>query len=294
MVSHSHPSPWCTAGYGGIVARPAVTFIGFSLGGAMGQIPASAKAPDRSRSLLGRATSVLQAFTVQDVGLSLSELSRRTDIPKGSLHRIVGQLADRGMLERDGEGNYHLGLALFELARLVPVQRRLREVALPFMADLYQATRETVHLGVLADLDVVYIDRIAGHRQVNVPTRVGGRMPAYCTGLGKAMLAFSEPAVVDAAIERGLAPLSPKTICRPEILRGELQRIRAEGVAFDRQECVDGIVCVAAPVVSKGRPIAALSITGPLGRLKTERFAGAVSVASAGVSRTLSRYSLPR
>lgn len=238
--------------------------------------------------MLGRAFQVLDAFAPRDSRLSLAELARRTGLPKGTLHRMTGQLVEVGALERAGDG-YRLGLHLFELARMVPVQRRLREAALPFMEDLYEATHETVHLGVLRDLDVVYVERIAGHRQVYCPTRVGGRMPAYCTSLGKAMLAFSDPAIIDMVIESGLRALSPHTITVPRLLRQQLVRARAEGVAFDQEESVQGVVCVAAPVLRDDEVVAALSVAGPKVRLSVKRIAPAVRTAALGLSRGIGR-----
>lgn len=241
------------------------------------------------RSVLARASTVLRSFTDDATVLSLAEISRRTGIPKSSLHRLLGQLIDCGMLERGPNGTYHLGLSLFELARLVPVQLRLREVALPFMGDLYEATHETIHLGVLAGLDVLYIDRIAGHHQADVPTRVGGRMPIHCTGLGKAMLAHAAPDLVRAVLDRGLPALTPRTIRHPAVLEQVCAEIRRDGVAYDREESTLGVVCVAAPILHRGRAVAALSITGPRSRFDPSRVAGAVSVASLGVARALER-----
>jgi len=246
-------------------------------------------APSDDRSVLSRASTVLRAFRDDATVLPLAEISRRTGIPKSSLHRLLGQLVDCGMLERGPNGSYHLGLELFELARLVPVQLRLREVALPFMGDLYEATHETIHLGVLAGLDVLYIDRISGHRQAAVPTRVGGRMPIHCTGLGKAMLAHAGPELVQAVLEQGLPALTPRTIRHATVLEEALVDVRRDGVAYDREESTLGVVCVAAPILHQGQAVAALSITGPRGRFDPSRFAGAVSVASIGVARALER-----
>lgn len=238
--------------------------------------------------MLERAFRVLQVFTPRDSRLSLAELSRRTGLPKGTLHRMTGQLIEVGALERVDD-RYQLGLRLFEIARMVPLQLRLREVTLPFMEDLYEATHETVHLGVLRDTDVVYLERIAGHRQVYCPTRVGGRMPAHCTSLGKALLAFSKPDVLERVIEGGLAALSPHTVTAPKVLRRQIEQVRLDGVAFDQEEAVRGVVCVGAPVLYHHEVVAALSVTGPRARVNLHRLAPAVRTAALGVSRILSR-----
>lgn len=243
------------------------------------------------RSVLERAFRVLNAFAPRDSRLSLAELSRRTSLPKGSLHRIAGQLIMVGALERVGD-RYQLGLHMFEIARMVPVQLRLREATLPFMEDLYEATHETVHLGVLRDTEVIYIERIAGHRQVYCPTRVGGRMPAHCTSLGKALLAFSGPEVLERVVAGGLPALSPHTITVPRVLRQQIEQARADGVAFDNEETIRGLVCVAAPVMHHRDVVAALSVTGPRARLNPRRLAPAVRTAALGASRSLSRARL--
>lgn len=244
-----------------------------------------------SRSVLERAFRVLNAFAPRDSRLRLAELSRRTGLPKGSLHRMVTQLVTVGALERVDD-RYQLGLRMFEIARMVPVQLRLREVMLPFMEDLYEATHETVHLGVLRDTEVIYIDRIAGHRQVYCPTRVGGRMPAHCTSLGKAMLAFSDPEVLEKVIAGGLPALSPHTITVPRVLRQQIEQARTDGVAYDNEESLRGLVCVGAPVLHHHEVVAALSVTGPKARLNPRRLAPAVRTAALGASRALSRVRL--
>ena len=244
-----------------------------------------------SRSVLERAFRVLTAFAPRDVRLSLAELSRRTGLPKGSLHRMAAQLVTLGALERV-EDRYQLGLRMFEIAKLVPVQLRLREVMLPFMEDLYEATHETVHLGVLRDTDVIYIERIAGHRQVYCPTRVGGRMPAHCTSLGKALLAFSGPELLERVIAAGLPALGPRTITSATVLRQQIEQVRADGLAYDNEESVQGAVCVGAPVLHHHEAVAALSVTGPKARLNLRRLAPAVRTAALGASRMLSRVRL--
>lgn len=244
-----------------------------------------------SRSVLERAFRVLTAFAPRDVRLSLAELSRRTGLPKGSLHRMAAQLVTLGALERV-EDRYQLGLRMFEIAKMVPVQLRLREVMLPFMEDLYEATHETVHLGVLRDTDVIYIERIAGHRQVYCPTRVGGRMPAHCTSLGKALLAFSGPELLERVIAAGLPALGPRTITSATVLRQQIEQVRADGLAYDNEESVQGVVCVGAPVLHHHEAVAALSVTGPKARLNLRRLAPAVRTAALGASRMLSRVRL--
>ena len=119
------------------------------------------------------------------------------------MYRLAEELVEFGLLERQPVG-YRPGIALFELGELAPAKVDLREAALPFMQDLYEATHETVHLGIRDGLDVIYAEKIRGHGGVDVPSRVGGRLPLSSTGVGKALLAHAEPEVVEAVLSRPL------------------------------------------------------------------------------------------
>jgi DNA-binding IclR family transcriptional regulator len=126
---------------------------------------------------------------------------------------------------------------------------------------------------VLRGTEIVYVDRIHGHRSVNCPTRVGGRMPAYCTGLGKSMLAFAEPAAIEQVVAGGLKRRTPYTIVAPGLLARDLDRAANTGAAFDREETVVGLACVAAPVLIAGKPVAAISVSGNGSEINRPRLA---------------------
>lgn len=237
--------------------------------------------------MLGRALTLLVSFAADDAELSLAELSRRTGIPKATVHRLVTELAGWGILEQTPAG-VRLGMRLFELGLLAPRQRGIREAALPYVNDLHEATRETVHLAVLDGVEVVYLEKLAGRGGPALPSRTGGRMPAHCTGVGKALLAYAGPEVVDAAVAAGLGRLTPRTIVSPALLRRELGDIQRSGLAFDREESTPGVVCVASPVLGPdGSPVAALSITGWAARLDTARVSAAVRTATLAITRQL-------
>lgn len=242
---------------------------------------------DEHGTVVGRACALLEAFTPLDSELSLAELSRRTGIAKATVHRLAGQLAAHGLAEQTPSG-VRLGMQLFELGHLALRQRGLRDAALPYMNDLLEATRETVHLAVLDGAEVVYVEKLSGRRGPQLPSRVGGRMPAHCTGVGKVLLAFSPPAQVAAVFEQGLPRVTPRTVVLPGILRRELSRIRRTGVGFEREESAAGVVCVASPVLAPdGTALAAVSVAGWSSRLDTERVATAVRTATLAISRQL-------
>jgi DNA-binding IclR family transcriptional regulator len=239
------------------------------------------------KSVLGRALTLLTAFRPGDGELTLAELTRRTGIPKPTTHRMLGELAQWNVVERTPRG-VRLGMRLFELGQLAPLQRGLREAAAPFLADLFEATHETVHLAVPDGLDVVYVQKLNGRHGPQISTRIGGRMPAYCTGVGKAMLAFGPPERFAAVVAAGLSRRTPRTVVAPGLLAEELARVRERGVAEEHEESTVGIACVAAPVRDGSlHAVAAISITGWANRLDAARLAPAVRTAALGLSRAL-------
>ncbi len=236
--------------------------------------------------MLGRAALLLDCLAAGD-SPGISELARRSGLAKTTVFRLVHELACCGLVEVT-PGGVRLGMRLFELGSSVPRQRSLREAALPYLRDLQEATGETVHLAVLDGAEVVYVEIRPGRHGQRLPSRVGGRMPAHATGVGKAILAFSAPEVAGALIAAGLERRTARTIVAAGALRRELARIRASGVAFDREESGPGIVCAASPVFGAGGAVlAALSLTGWSSRLDLDRVAPAVRTAALALSRQL-------
>ena len=248
---------------------------------------APARADRGADSVLAKVRLILEAFTLDDPDLSLAELSRRAALPKATVHRLCQDLSAWGALERTG-GGYRLGLRLFELGQRVPRQRALRDAALPYLEDLVEITRETVHCAVLDSGEVLYIDKLSGHREVARPSRVAGRMPASCTATGKALLAWSAAPVVEAVIRRGLPRRTPYSITSPRRLWAELERVRDDGVAVEREETRLGHLSVAAPVFGMHDLLAgAISVTAPTSRAVVSRLAPAVRASAAAAGRRL-------
>lgn len=242
---------------------------------------------DNGASVIGRATDILGAFRAEDGPVGVSELARRTGIAKSTVSRLVAELVAVHMLERQGR-SVRPGVRLFELGELAARPRDLRKAAVEHMADLHRATGHTVHLAVLEETDVVYIDIIRGRQGPPLPSRVGGRMPAHATGLGKAMLAYADHAVIEQVLRHGLTRMGPRTITSPDVLLGELERIRATGVAYEREESASNVGCGASPIGSPTRPaVAAISVSGWSGRLDVRRVGPTVKLAALGISRRL-------
>jgi IclR family transcriptional regulator, acetate operon repressor len=212
-------------------------------------------------SVLRRAFAVLGAFDDHPSRLTLAELARNTGLPKTTVHRLAAELVGLGVLERR-PGGYVLGCRLFELGQRVPRQRQLRDVALPFMQDLYETTRETTQLAVMERFEVLLVEILYGHRHVKTPTTRGARMPFHSTGLGKAMIAFSSQSVIEQALELPLTARTPRTVTDPGALRDELARIRRERIAYDWGESERGVLCAAAPIMGpNGTAFAAVSVS---------------------------------
>jgi len=247
----------------------------------------SPSSTDGGSSSVGKAISLLTAFSDTDGGATLTELARVAGVPKSTAHRLLGVLRDAGLVDRDGM-DWYLCTPMLRLGTLALRGGAgvLREVALPYLSELYELTHENVHLGVLDSTEVVYLDKIYGHHSTSTPSRVGSRLYAHTSGLGKAILSRSDTAAVRRVLNGGLRPATARSITLPGMFVRQLEVARHEGVAFDREECRDGLVCVAAPILgASGRAVAAISVAGSARTLKIDNIAGAVRGAAAQVSR---------
>src|SRR5579862_7338904 len=162
----------------------------------------------------------------------MSELSRRTGLPLTTAHRLIGELERWGGLERGEDGRYRIGLRMVELAALCPRGVGLRDVALPYMQDLYEATHQNVQLAVRDGTDGVYIERIAGRHAVPVRTRVGAHWPLHATGVGLVLLAHAPRDVQEQVLNAPLKAFTPYTVTDPKTLRKMLAEVRRTGIAI--------------------------------------------------------------
>lgn len=239
------------------------------------------------RSLLQRILTVIDAFEHNEWDVSLAELTRRTGLPKPTVYRIARELVRWGALERTEHG-YQLGVKLFMLGERVPRQAALRELAQPFLEDLYEATHENTNLGVLHGTDVLYLARVQGHRSSPVVLRVGDTLPAHSTSIGKALLAYARREVVQEVIDAGLARHTARTVVMPGMFIRQLQGVVDKGYAVNDEETHTGVVSVAAPIFdANDEAVAGISVTGRAGRIDPHRIAPAVRTATLAISRRL-------
>ncbi|MGH4035233.1 IclR family transcriptional regulator [Actinomycetota bacterium Odt1-20B] len=241
-----------------------------------------------NRSAPDRLLDVLGAFDQAHSALTLTQLAQRADLPLATAHRLVGALARWGALERDAAGCYHVGLRLWEIAALAPRGLGLRQAALPYLEDLYEATHENVHLAVRDGTEVVYIERLSGRSAVGVHSRVGARWPLHATGVGLALLAHTGPDFQERYGEGELAAFTPYTVTEPQRLRLMLADVRHAGVAVSDRQITDDALSVAAPVRGpRGEVVAAVSVVVPAAGARTPALIPAVRVAGRGISRAL-------
>src|ERR1700761_9400923 len=240
-------------------------------------------------SALDRAAAILGAFDAGHRELTLAALVTRCGLPRSTTHRTATTMIRLGWLEKPGD-RYRIGNRLFEIASLAPIRLELREAALPFLQDLHQATKITAQLGVLDGTQVLVVDKITGHRAMPMLSQVGGMIPAYCSALGRAILAYSEPPVIAAALAGPLAARTARTLVSKTAIMRELTAIPERGWAIDREEGNIGVSCVAAPIFGPlGEVAAALSVTGPTQLVRADRIGPAVRMAAAATSRSYTR-----
>lgn len=241
-----------------------------------------------ARSVPGKLLGVLDAFSHERSAYRLSELARRADLPLSTAHRLVSELTRWGALERGADGRYRIGLRLVEIAALCPRGIELRDVALPFMEDLYEATHQNVQLAVRDGLDGVYVERLAGRTAVPVLSKVGAHWPLHATGVGLVLLAFAPAEVQEEVLSRPLAAFTPFTMTDPAQVRRTLAETRRTGFALSDRQITDDAFSVAAPVTGPdGDCVAALSIVVPAADPGRQSWAPAVRAAALGISRQL-------
>jgi DNA-binding IclR family transcriptional regulator len=229
--------------------------------------------PNNLVQTIERVAAILDLVGEAPQGVSIRELSAQLGLAKGTVHRLLASLSYVGYIRQDAVSrNYFLGFKLLDLAGLVGSQLDLRTIAGPLLRDLADRTQETVHMVVWDQGEVVYIEKdepplaMGGLRMAS---RVGARNPAHSCAVGKALLShLSDDELGDFVSSKGLASRTPHTITDASALREELSAIRARGYAVDDEENEKGIRCVGAAVMgASGRPVAAISVSGPAFRM---------------------------
>ncbi|WP_255417441.1 IclR family transcriptional regulator [Pseudorhodobacter sp. E13] len=216
---------------------------------------------------VGKALDVLDMVANHGAPVRFTELLTQSPFPKATLYRFLQTLTHQNLLSYDAERQtYALGMRLVRLAHTAWAQSSLAPLARPHLDALSAKLGETIHLAQLDQGQVLYVDKRNAAQPVEMFSSAGKVGPAYCTGVGKAMMAFLPPEALEQALNRqSFYQFTPHTYVNRDQLCAELEAIRARGYAFDREEHEPNIICVAAPILTdRGRPIGAISVTSTL------------------------------
>jgi IclR family acetate operon transcriptional repressor len=236
-----------------------------------------------------RAVQVLNALSERPSGLSLADLARSTGIPMTTLHRLLAVLRSASLVTETDTGLHTVGVGSVVLARAFLDGVDLRDVAKPVMAEVVEQTGETCHLGVLASVHIVYLEKIDSPHPVRMHSTVGGTNPAVSTAIGRSILANSSDAVVLDVLDGserlfGTSPNKKKTAAL-------LARVRELGYSTDLQDNEMGICCIGAPIFDHtGRVVAGLSVSTPASRFdfsRVDELGALMATAGERVSRAL-------
>lgn len=226
--------------------------------------------------VLDRAAQILNCFSFEKSELSVSEITARTNLHKATVHRILSALEHNNFVRQNPEtGKYHLGIKLFEFGQQAVARLDMREIAKPHLQALSSETAETVHLAILDDNQVLYLEKVEGHQALRMPSRIGRHIPTYCTSLGKAMLACLDNDEVRLMLkDESFEAHTPATMKTITALLDDLKKIRRRGYAVDDEEIERGLRCVAAALKDyTGQMVGAISVAAPSARLTDERLA---------------------
>jgi IclR family transcriptional regulator, KDG regulon repressor len=232
-----------------------------------GEVSAPPKPRGESKvNSVDRALVILEYLGTQTKEVGVRELGQAIGLSKSSVHRILQTLRARGFVRWNPDNaRYSLGMKAFEVGCGILRSMEAHSVAKPYLEQLANSLGETVFLGVLDDIEVVFIDKIDVRRSVHIQADIGSRHPLHSTAVGKALLANLDRTESDRIIAaKPLARLTKNTITDPEALRAELERIRRQGYAEDNEETEDGLYCVGAALFNySGKPVAAISVSVP-------------------------------
>ncbi len=223
----------------------------------------------KSSGTVGKALSVLDQVASFERPVRFNDVLEDSPFPKATLYRILQNLVTEGLLTFDREWQtYSLGVRLVRLAHSAWTQSSLAPVARPHLTALSEATGETIHLAQLDGPHVLYLDKRDAKRRITMFSEAGKVGPAYCTGVGKAMLAFLPKDELERILpQQSYHRFTPATLCSQQALTGELEQIREHGFALDREDHEPGIICVAVPVLSRTKQMmGAISITSTSAR----------------------------
>lgn len=240
-----------------------------------------------NKSVTSRAFLVLDTFDEKHRHQTLAGISRRCGLPLTTTHRLVNELVVQGALNRMVDGSYEIGRKIWSLGILASLHSDLREIALPYMEDLYQLGNDAVQIGVLDGIRCLIVERIAGSRTLSVISKPGARLPLHASGVGKVLLAYGSDDLQDAVLTT-LEGYTGKTITDAKVLKKQLSEIRKQGFAHSEEELVLGARTLAAPIFGYGNNVvAALGIVTPVSNDQLMRIAPLLKASASALSKKL-------
>jgi IclR family transcriptional regulator, KDG regulon repressor len=247
-----------------------------------------------------RAAQILQCFSLETPHHTHSEISRKLGLNKAAVTRLLYSLEKAGLIEKDVEsGKYGLTIRLYQIGSVYTNLTGIPQAARPALVELTDTCEESSHISILREFEIVYIDKVEPARPIRMESYIGRMLPAYCTGTGKAILAYLGEEHLKKFLQKvRLKQRTPNTITKPAEFRAELEKVRSLGYATDNAENEPEVMSVAAPVRDQnGRVVAAVSIAGPVYRMaengKMDRFVPAIIHAAERVSRRLGYEGTP-
>lgn len=226
------------------------------------------------------AMAILKLFSQEKPEWGISELAHHLNLNISHTKRLVKTLENEGFLQRNkASRRYRLGLATLSICGVITSTMEIHREAQPILEEVVQRTQEAVHLGILEGTDIVYLNKMDGPHPVRLVSYTGKKLPSYCTGCGKVLLAYknkkAQAELLQSIEHQGIEPLGPNTVRSVEELKRQLEQIKREGYAICIDELHEGVVSIAAPVFDyTEQAIASISVTGPTHRVSTEAIIG--------------------
>lgn len=223
-------------------------------------------------SNIDKTLTILEAISNSQKGISLAELAKLTKIPKTTTFRILEALKNREYVAyEEMSERYLLDIKALELGIKGLLNINLVDVSIPYLKNLSGVTNETCFLGVYNHGYVIYLYKSEGNMSIQTNARLGSRMPAYCTGIGKALLAHQPLDEIDRVLSQPLEKITENSIVDRIELYNTLAKIRVDGYSFDNEENEEGLTCVARPIFNyTGKIVGAISVAGPTYRMKNK------------------------
>ena len=239
------------------------------------------------RSTASRVFALLNAFDRDRTRMNLTSLSEASGLPIATAHRILQELSRLGIVERNTDGTFQIGVRLWEVGSLAARQLDLRQTARPTMEALHETTGQAVQLVVLDGDEALCVEKVSGSGAVANLTEIAGRLPLHATSVGRVILAYDETGLLIRLAATGFERCTPRTMVMPGILQANVTKVRSNKIAYCYEEYTVGTSSMAAPIFGAGGKFTAALGLLAKSSVDISRFAVALRTASSSISRQL-------